>query len=203
MRHAISLTLSLLLTLTFTLGSSCAQAAQPAPGTTAAVLDEVQTLWHAGKHEQAIAAAEKAITADPSDAKLRFALGVMQMESGKTDEAAKIFTALTQDFPDLADPYNNLAVLLAAKGDLDAAQATLEQAVRLQPDNALAQENLGDILLRMALRAYEQAARQPNANTLQLGAKLQRARELIAPAMSPIPTSTSTTTPPPPPDSKP
>jgi hypothetical protein len=32
--------------------------------------------------------------------------------------------ALNEDFPELAEPYNNLAVLYAAQGDLDKARAS-------------------------------------------------------------------------------
>ena len=84
------------------------------------------------------------------------------------------FTRLTQDFPDLADPYNNLAVLHAAEGDLDEAQAALQQALRLQPDHAQAQENLGDVLLRLALRAYERAQKAAIAPSDALAAKINR-----------------------------
>jgi tetratricopeptide (TPR) repeat protein len=105
---------------------------------------------------------------------LRFALGVMRMELGERDKARGIFTRLTQDFPDLADPYNNLAVLHAAAGELDEAQAALEQALRLQPEHAQAQENLGDVLLRLALRAYQRAQKAAIAPTEMLAGKINR-----------------------------
>lgn len=145
-----------------------------------APLDEAQALWHAGKQTEAIAAVERLVAQSPNEARPRFALAVMRMERGELEAAAKLFTALTQDFPDLADPFNNLAVILAGRGELDAAHQALEQAVRLQPDHVLAQENLGDILLRLAARAYEQAARLPSATQAQAALKLARSRELIA-----------------------
>jgi len=145
-----------------------------------APLDEAQALWLAGKQAQAIAAVERMIAQSPNEARPRFALAVMRMELGELEPAAKLFTGLTQDFPDLADPFNNLAVILAGRGELDAARQALEQAVRLQPDHALAQENLGDVLLRLAARAYEQAARLPSASQAQAALKLTRSRELIA-----------------------
>lgn len=116
-----------------------------------------QRLWLAGQKTQAIEQIEQALTRTPDDLQLRFALGVMRMELGDNAKAKTLFTRLTQDFPDLADPYNNLAVLHAAAGELDQAQAALEQALRLQPDHAQAQENLGDVLMRLALRAYQRA----------------------------------------------
>jgi len=116
-----------------------------------------QRLWLAGQKTQAVEQIEQALARSPDDLQLRFALGVMRMELGERAKALTLFTRLTQDFPDLADPYNNLAVLHAAAGELDEAKAALEQALRLQPEHAQAQENLGDVLMRLALRAYQKA----------------------------------------------
>ena len=98
----------------------------------------------------------------------------MRMELGDRAKAVTVFTRLTQDFPDLADPYNNLAVLHAAAGDLDEAQAALQQALRLQPDHAQAQENLGDVLLRLALRAYQRAQKASLNPSDALAGKISR-----------------------------
>ncbi|MDP1051337.1 tetratricopeptide repeat protein, partial [Klebsiella quasipneumoniae] len=85
----------------------------------------------AGQKTQAVEQIEQALKRTPDELQLRFALGVMQMELGQRAQAKGIFTSLTQDFPDLADPYNNLAVLHAAGGQLDEAKSALEQALRL------------------------------------------------------------------------
>lgn len=146
-------------------------------------LATAQRLWLAGQKIQAIEQVEQALTRSPDDLQLRFALGVMRMEQGERAKASNIFTRLTQDFPDLADPYNNLAVLHAAAGELDAAQAALEQALRLQPEHAQAQENLGDVLLRLALRAYQRAQKAAAAGpsdtlTSKINRTLALTREL-------------------------
>jgi Flp pilus assembly protein TadD len=79
-----------------------------------------------------------------------------------------LLSRLVEDFPDYAEAHNNLAVILAGRGDLDAAQHSLARAVLLNPDHAQAQENLGDVLLRLAQRAYNKAqGLQPQAR-LQL-----------------------------------
>ncbi|MFG6466128.1 tetratricopeptide repeat protein [Roseateles sp. BYS87W] len=139
-----------------------------------------QRLWLAGQKTQAVAQVEQALTRTPDDATLRFALGVMRMELGQRDQALQLFTRLTQDFPDLADPYNNLAVLHAAAGNLDDAKLALEQALRLQPEHAQAQENLGDVLSRLALRAYQRAQKASVAPTDALAAKIQRSLALTS-----------------------
>lgn len=133
-----------------------------------------QRLWLAGQKTQAVEQVEQALARLPDDLQLRFALGVMRMELGERAKAAGIFTRLTQDFPDLADPYNNLAVLHAAAGELDDARAALEQALRLQPEHAQAQENLGDVLTRLALRAYQRAQKAALAPSDALAGKISR-----------------------------
>ena len=143
-------------------------------------LASAQRLWLAGQKTQAIEQVEQALARTPDDLQLRFAQGVMRMELGDRAKALEIFTRLTQDFPDLADPYNNLAVLHAAAGELDEAQAALEQALRLQPEHAQAQENLGDVLMRLALRAYQRAQKLSLAPSDALAGKINGTLALTA-----------------------
>jgi tetratricopeptide (TPR) repeat protein len=142
-------------------------------------LEQAQSLWLAGHKQEALSQVQAELSRTPDDLKLRFTLGVYRMELHQADEAEKIFTVLTQDFPDLADPYNNLAVLHAAKGELDQARADLEQALRLQPDHAQAQENLGDLMLRLAVRAYERAQAALPAPSPTLALKIKQAQGLV------------------------
>lgn len=145
-----------------------------APAHAADDLANAQRTWLAGQKTQAVELVEQALARTPDDLQLRFALGVMRMELGERAKALDIFTRLTQDFPDLADPFNNLAVLHAASGELDEARAALEQALRLQPEHAQAQENLGDVLLRLALRAYQRAQKVALAPGDALAGKIER-----------------------------
>jgi tetratricopeptide (TPR) repeat protein len=68
-------------------------------------------------------------------------------------------------------------VIHANRGELDAARIALEQSIRAVPTYALAHENLGDVLLQQAVRAYEQAGRLDPRNESARG-KLALAREL-------------------------
>ncbi|WP_428506572.1 tetratricopeptide repeat protein [Roseateles sp.] len=145
----------------------------------ASELDIAQRQWLAGQRPQAVATLEAALKQTPDELKLRFALGVMRMELGEQGSAQQIFIQLTEDFPDLADPYNNLAVIHASQGDLDRARNELEQALRLQPNHAQAQENLGDVLLRQALRAYQRAQQALAAPSTTLALKLKRTHDLL------------------------
>jgi tetratricopeptide (TPR) repeat protein len=147
--------------------------------TQASELEIAQRQWLAGKRPQAIATIEEALLKTPNELKLRFALGVMRMEQGEQAAALGIFASLTQDFPDLADPFNNLAVLHASMGELDQAQQALEQALNLQPTHAQAQENLGDVLLRLALRAYQRSQQAQIAPTNSLALKISLTQDLL------------------------
>jgi len=145
----------------------------------ASELDIAQRQWLAGQRQQAVGTLEAALKQTPDELKLRFALGVMRMEMGQLSSAQQIFIQLTEDFSDLADPYNNLAVIHAGQGDLDRARNELEQALRLQPSHAQAQENLGDVLLRQALRAYQRAQEAMAAPSTSLALKLKRTHDLL------------------------
>ncbi len=134
--------------------------------------------YRAGRTDEALSLTEKALQGDPRNVQLRFLRGTILAERGRTDEAIRTFRELVEDFPELPEPYNNLAVIHAARGDLEAARQALEQSIRAVPTYALAHENLGDVLLQQAARAYEQAARLDPRNE-SARSKLSLARELI------------------------
>jgi Flp pilus assembly protein TadD len=141
--------------------------------------DEISRLHRAGNSAQAVQLADKVLAARPKDAQVRFLKGVVLAESQRGVEAIEVFQGLTEDFPELAEPYNNLATLYAAQGDYDRARVALEQALRSNPGYATAHENLGDVHGMLASRAYARAlALEPGNN--RLPAKLALARELFA-----------------------
>jgi ketosteroid isomerase-like protein len=123
----------------------------------------------------------------PKDARGRFLKGIILTEQGKSGEAIKVFTDLTQDFPELPEPYNNLAVLYASQGQYDKARTALEMAIRTHPSYATAHENLGDIYAKMASQAYDKALQLDKSNTTAQ-TKLNLIKELF-PAGRPSRTS--------------
>ena len=84
--------------------------------------------------------------------------GLILTEQGKPADAIKIFTGLTEDYPELPEPYNNLAVLYASQGQYDKARTALEMSIRTHPSYATAHENLGDIYAKMASPGLRQGA---------------------------------------------
>jgi tetratricopeptide (TPR) repeat protein len=151
-----------------------------APAAHADGLAEAQRLQAAGETAAALQRVERALTDKPKDAQLRFLRGVLLAENRRNAEAIEILQGLTQDYPDLPEPYNNLAALYAAAGDYDRARVALEQSLRANPEFATAHENLGDVLLMLASRSYARAVRLDPANA-SVPPKLASVRQLLAP----------------------
>jgi tetratricopeptide (TPR) repeat protein len=140
-------------------------------------LDDASTLLRAGKRDQALERVNRVLAQKKDDPKARFLKGIILTEQGNTREAIDIFTRLTQDYPNLPEPYNNLAVIYAGQGQYDKARAALEQSIRTHPSYATAYENLGDVYAKLASQAYDKALQLDKSNT---GAqnKLAMVREL-------------------------
>ena len=102
---------------------------------------------------------EAALAKRPRDPQWRFLQGVLFAEIGKRNEAISTFELLTEDFPELSEPYNNLAALYVDQNELQKARLLLERAIQNRPDYALAHENLADIYTRLAIQSYEKAAK--------------------------------------------
>jgi Flp pilus assembly protein TadD len=155
--------------------ATAAVAQQPPPPPSAAT--EIAELMKAGRNDEALARADSRLKDNPRDAQVRFMRGVILAEQGKTVEAGVVFESLIQEFPELPEPYNNLAVLHAAQGRYESALRLLQQALQAQPGYATAYENLGDLYLSMAEQAYGRAAERDAANRTA-PAKLALAREM-------------------------
>ena len=126
---------------------------------------DVTQLMRSGQLAQALARADQSLAAKPRDPQMRFLKGVVQSDMGRTADAITTFTRLTEDYPELPEPYNNLAVLYAGQSQLDKARAVLEMAVRTNPGYAIAHENLGDVYARLAGQSYGRARQLDAANT--------------------------------------
>jgi tetratricopeptide (TPR) repeat protein len=139
-----------------------------AGGTVAAPADdlrEAQKLYAQGRLQPAMERLEAYLKAQPREPQGRFLRGLILTEQKKVNEAIQVFTGLTEDFPELPEPYNNLAVLYASLGNYDKAKSALELAIHTHPSYATAHENLGDIYAQLASRAYDRALQLDKNNT--------------------------------------
>ena len=139
--------------------------------------------------QAALGKAEAFLAGKPADPQMRFLKGLIQSESGKISDAILTFTKLTEDYPELPEPYNNLAVVYAELNRFDKAQAMLERAIRTHPSYAMAHENLGDLHARMADQAYR-AALQLDGASAGIRPKLALVGEIFSPLQSNKPAGT-------------
>jgi tetratricopeptide (TPR) repeat protein len=144
----------------------------------AQTLADIQKLMQRGDLAQALEQADLYIAAQPKDAQGPFTKGLILSGMGRAAEAIAVFTGLTENFPELPEPYNNLAVLYAGQKQYDRARASLEMAIRVDPEYVVAHENLGDIYARLAIRSYARAARLDASGTTAL-VKLRLAENLV------------------------
>lgn len=144
-------------------------------------LSEVTRLNHAGQSTAALERADRYLATHPKDAQMRFLKSVVLADLGRSVDASALLLQLVQDYPELAEPHNNLAALYAAAGDYGRARAELEETLRLNPAYAPAYENLGDIHVLLAGQAYAKALRIEPASA-SLPKKLALVRQLGATA---------------------
>ena len=142
-------------------------------------IKEGSKLYQQGKLDQAMAKVMAGLQQQPKDAQGRFLKGLIQTEQKKIADAIQTFTGLTEDFPELPEPYNNLAVLYAGQGNYEKAKAALELAIHTHPAYATAHENLGDIYAQLARRAYDKALQLDKSNTTALS-KLALVKEMFS-----------------------
>ncbi len=141
---------------------------------------EVNRLMRVGQLAEATTKADQFLAAKPKDPQMRFLKGVILTEQGKPQDAITAFTKLIEDYPELPEPYNNLAVLHAGQGQFDKARAALEMAIRTNPSYATAHENLGDVYAKLASQAYSKALQLDGTNT-GVQPKLGLIRDLFSP----------------------
>lgn len=148
---------------------------------TPGLADEIQDIdrqYREGDLSAALDRADRFLVQNPQDAQARFLKGLILADQGKTRDAIAVFSGLTEDYPELPEPYNNLAVLYASQGQYEAAKNALDMATRAHPGYATAHENLGDIHAKMAAIAYDKAQALDSKNTTAK-AKLTLIRNML------------------------
>jgi tetratricopeptide (TPR) repeat protein len=141
-------------------------------------IPDINRLMKQGQHAQALEQVDRYLAGKPKDAQGRFLKGLILTEMNRSSEAIGVFQKLTEDYPELPEPYNNLAVIYAQQKQYEKAKQALEMAIRTHPSYATAHENLGDIYARMASQAYDKALQIDSSNT-SAQTKLAMIRDLM------------------------
>ena len=114
---------------------------------------------------QALVLIDRELLRQPGDAQLQIQRGVVLTNLNRADDALAQFRKVAASHPELPGPHNNVAVLLAARGEFQEARLALERAIRTHPSYATAHENLGDLYSHMAAEAYRKALRYDKQGT--------------------------------------
>lgn len=154
------------------------------PVTARSALDQRRRQAQAALNRQdparALSIVDRALQEAPGDARLRFLKGLSLFQLGRLPDAEREFTGLIEEYPELPEPYNNLAVVRAAQGHLEGARDALEAAIRAVPDYAVAYRNLGDLYLQLAAQRWRKA--QKLAPDAAQGVRLKALDALLEPA---------------------
>jgi tetratricopeptide (TPR) repeat protein len=81
---------------------------------------------------------------EPAQAQLRQVLSAMQ--TGDEAQAMPLLQGLVEAYPGLLSPWLNLGILRLRTGQLESADAALQQALRLDPENPVAQHQRAIVL---------------------------------------------------------
>ena len=160
---------------------------QPAPPAgLSAELAEAAKLIRDKRYAEARSKVEQVLSGDAKNPQARFIRGVIETDEGDSEQAIATFQGLTEDYPELPEPHNNLAAIWAREGSYDKARIELQAALAINPDYAIAHENLGDVYARLAAAEYERAVAEEKGDK-SAQAKLKLVRELFAVAPSETP----------------
>ncbi|MBU3621537.1 lipopolysaccharide assembly protein LapB [Polynucleobacter sp. CS-Odin-A6] len=169
---------------------------EPDPVTKNGVPSDIEKLVKAKKYPEAIDLINKQLKKTPGNVQLRYVKARMQIEMRQWAEAKKTLVEITQQFPELPEPYNNLAALAANQENWIEARDYLELALKLRPSYTVASANLGEVYIRLGVQAYDNAAKDAALNQRQYTNRakalmeiLKPTKKIVAPTMQTIPAS--------------
>ena len=137
---------------------------EPEPVTKNAVPSDIEKLVKAQQYDDAIKLINARLKKTPQNVQLRFLKARLQIEMRQFDQAKKTLIEITQQFPELPEPYNNLAALAANQNQWIEARDYLELALKLRPSYTVASANLGEVYVRLGAKAYDDAAKSTQLN---------------------------------------
>ncbi len=99
----------------------------------------------AGRHDEAIAAARKAVLLDPGCAEAHNSLGILLRDQFDFEGAVRAFEDAIRANPDLVQAHNNLGTCLKALGRMEEAQKAYREAIGQGPERPAPLTNLANV----------------------------------------------------------
>jgi len=166
---------------------------EPDPVTKNGVPADIEKLVKAKKYPEAIDLIDKQLKKTPGNVQLRYVKARLQIEMRQWEAAKRTLIEITQQFPELPEPYNNLAALAANQGNWIEARDYLELALKLRPSYTVASANLGEVYIRLGAQAYDNAAKDAVLNQRQYTNRAKALMEILKPVKKGAVPTTSTT----------
>lgn len=114
-----------------------------------------------------------------------FLFGVAHVHEQQYHQAIEAFRQVIALRPDLAEPHNNLAAVYNSLDDTKSAVRELEIALKKRPNYTIAEENLADLYVKLALQHYRNSLKNaPNPLVEQRYARLMKVRNPVFEAKS-------------------
>lgn len=88
------------------------------------------------------------------DVQLLFLEGRAYAAKGDLSKALSIYHRMTLNYPELAEPWNNMAILQMQAGSLDDALNSLQTALAIKPNYVAAEKNLAIVYMKLAQESF-------------------------------------------------
>lgn len=133
------------------------------PLTASQLANRVSKLIDNGKIDDAIAiiktrqAANAKLGDIGTDVQMQYLYGRALSAKGENQQAINVWQNMTEQYPELPEPWNAIAVEYARQGQLQLAQQALEMALVSDPNFTPALENLGHVQMSLAEQSFAKA----------------------------------------------
>lgn len=135
----------------------------------------VLTLIKRRQYDRAYSYIRDGLKLSPNNVNLKFLKTVALERDGRMTEAVEALEQLIRQYPEIPEPYNNLARIYTEQGRLADAEELLKSAIGLRQNYAVAHENLARLYLIKARNALNEAQK----HGLKEGKKLDLLHELL------------------------
>lgn len=147
------------------------------PLTPSQITDRIERMITQGQYDEALRviaerkAQREAQNAMGADVQLLFLEARALGAAGRHNEAITVYRDMTVQYPELPEPWNNLASEYVRQGKLEMAEQALQTALATNPRYATARLNLGVVQLMLAKQSFDLAARQGASEAAALSSK--------------------------------
>ncbi|HUH60377.1 MAG TPA: tetratricopeptide repeat protein [Candidimonas sp.] len=152
------------------------------PLTASEITTRISRMLDQGQNQQALDVIEKreaqyeAQGTTGTDVQLLFLRGRALAALGRHQDAVAVYRNMTTLYPELPEPWNNLASEYVKQGKLELAHDALSMALANNPNYGTAQANMGRVQLMLAQRSFQEAARLGIAGSKR---KAQAAQDIL------------------------